>query len=102
MIGTESPPRGRGKPESAATSRPEDSGRRLYRVDATFGTAVRVGQRVGPGDRLGLTSSRQEVLVVESGEVVEVVFEPSSHSFIITIVPTAEEPRTGSAGTESS
>lgn len=78
----------RGGNDSAAAPGLDMPGRRWYRVDATFGAAIRAGQRVRPGDVLGLTASRQQVLASEAGWVAEVVFEPSSHTFLIAVVPT--------------
>lgn len=56
------------------------------RVEASFGTAVKPGDRVRKGDRVGIDPKlKQWVLSPIEGKVVSVEFDPETHHFIVKI-----------------
>ncbi|MGB9857506.1 MAG: hypothetical protein ACPLKX_05095 [Dictyoglomaceae bacterium] len=57
----------------------------IYKVDATFGTLVKIGDKVKKGDKLGLSSNLKDVLSEEEGIVKNITFEGQEHVFIIEI-----------------
>lgn len=57
----------------------------IYKVDATFGVLVKVGDKVKKGDKLGLSQDLKDVIVEEDGEVKNIKFVGGEHIFIIEI-----------------
>ncbi len=56
-----------------------------YKVDATFGVLVKIGERVKKGDKLGLSSELKEIISEEEGIVKNIIFDGQEHVFIIEI-----------------
>jgi hypothetical protein len=64
----------------------------LIRVEATYGTTVKVGDRVTAGQRLGIdTDHRTPVLSPADGEVRVVVFDAETHTFVIHVLNRDED-----------
>jgi hypothetical protein len=64
----------------------------LIRVEATYGAAVKVGDRVTAGQRLGIdTDHRTPVLSPADGEVRVVVFDAETHTFVIHVLNRDED-----------
>jgi len=57
----------------------------IYKVDATFGVLVKIGERVKKGDKLGLSSELKEIISEEEGIVKNIIFDGQEHVFIIEI-----------------
>lgn len=57
----------------------------IYKVDATFGVLVKIGDKVKKGDKLGLSSNLKDILVEEEGTVKNILFDGNQHVFIIEI-----------------
>lgn len=57
----------------------------IYKVDATFGILVKVGDKVKRGEKLGVSSDLKDVLVEEEGTVKNILFDGNQHVFIIEI-----------------
>ena len=57
----------------------------IYKVDATFGVLVKIGERVKKGDKLGLSSNLEEIISEEEGIVKNIIFDGQEHVFIIEI-----------------
>jgi|YelNatPaOPRAMG01_1025707.scaffolds.fasta_scaffold00665_6 biotin carboxyl carrier protein len=57
----------------------------IYKVDATFGVLVKIGERVKKGDKLGLSSNLKDIISEEEGIVKNIIFDGQEHIFIIEI-----------------
>lgn len=63
----------------------------IYKVDATFGVLVKIGDKVKKDDKLGLSSDLKDVLSEEEGIVKNITFDGSGHIFIIEIEKGGDE-----------
>lgn len=57
----------------------------IYKVDATFGVLVKIGDKVEKNEKLGLSSDLKDVLSEEEGIVKNITFDGNEHVFIIEI-----------------
>lgn len=55
-------------------------------IDATFGTKVKVGDKIAVGQQLGVMPSCGEPVISEkTGVVKEIIFDPEEHQFMMVI-----------------
>ncbi|HOJ92535.1 MAG TPA: hypothetical protein PKW23_02590 [Dictyoglomaceae bacterium] len=57
----------------------------IYKVDATFGILVRVGDKIQKGDKLGIDKNLKDILAQEDGVVKNIVFDGNEHMFLIEV-----------------
>lgn len=56
-----------------------------YKVDATFGVSVNVGDKVKKGDKLGLTPDLKDVEARKEGVIKNIIFNGEKHIFLIEV-----------------